>query len=82
MSNIEAVYDNSEVAMAAYANLVLGATNDFDNLRVLVDEAGMSDKQAAEFAARYTEVLAVCDDPSGLQAAVFLTNDNKVVLGI
>lgn len=78
MTDVQSLYDNSELAQAAYADLSIGAVNKAK----LVDK-GMSDIQASEFAKRYTDVLAKIDDPeSGLQAYVFLKADGGLAVGI
>ena len=61
MSTIPQIYDQSELALAAYANLTPGVTNDLVRREALV-AAGFSAKQAEEFAKKYPVVVAQFND--------------------
>ncbi|MEZ5617337.1 MAG: hypothetical protein R3E40_03545 [Rhodocyclaceae bacterium] len=61
MSTIPQIYDQSELTLAAYANLTPGVTNDLIRREALV-AAGLSAKQAEEFAKKYPMVVAQFND--------------------
>jgi Ca2+-binding RTX toxin-like protein len=81
--SMEALYNNAELALAAYADLDDSkSTADEANIDALID-AGMSNKQAQEFAARYTEVVAQYNDLlSGFSATVFKSSSGQLTLAI
>ncbi len=68
MSNLTEYFKNSELALAAYADLSQG-TPDIDEL--YDDGKGMSPTQAARFASRWRVVDQYTDPRTGLSATVF-----------
>jgi hypothetical protein len=77
MSGENDLFNNSELALAAYADLSLGKTSDqIDSLKQ--DGDGMSQKEAEEFAKRYKDVIAVIpDQTSGFSATIFKTASKR-----
>ena len=78
------LFNNAELALAAYATLVKGPTS---NQIVELTRAGMSQKQAEEFAARYPEVITQFDDitetgESSFNATVFKDTNGNLSLAI
>ncbi len=74
MSNATSLFNNAELALAAYAALQNGTTADQDQIRALAQVSGapMSLTEAVEFARRYPTVVTSFDDSStGLQVTVF-----------
>ena len=71
----ESMFQNSELAQAAYAGMHVGDTGDTLNLSELRREIGadMTFTQAEQFAARFVKVVAVSEDPldTGFSATVF-----------
>lgn len=69
---IQHIFNTSELALAAYANLANNSQTVLSsNINVLV-EAGMSTKQAEEFAKRYPTVITQYTDPdTSFTATVF-----------
>ena len=76
------IYDNAELALAAYADLNKGqSTGSDDNLQALKN-AGMTETQADEFAARWPTIEEQFTDPdTGLSVTVF-RNGNEVNIAI
>jgi len=67
---VQELFNNAELALAAYAQLdaALSVTDQISKLQ----DAGMSERQAREFAARYPEVITTFDDTeTGFDATVF-----------
>jgi len=76
------LFENAELALAAYANLLSGATNSDPNQQALI-KAGMSIKQADEFAKIYpTVVTQYSDAATSFSAAVFKDNAGNLTLAI
>jgi Ca2+-binding RTX toxin-like protein len=83
--NVRKIFENSELAFAAYATLTVGSTGDPDRVRALqvTGNTLMSSTQAQQFAQRYTSVLAVANDAaSGFQASVFRDSTGSLTLAI
>ena len=84
MTTVVELFNNSEIAFSAYANFSRN-TPTLPQKQMLIS-AGMSDKEATEFAARYPQVLAVkrddSPDSSGFSAAVFKKADGQLTLAI
>lgn len=85
MTTANDLFNNAELAMAAYANLSVGHTDDASNLTALKStEAGgasMTEDEAARFSARYTDVVAVYSNPdTDFQAVVFKSADGQLTL--
>lgn len=82
MSTITEIFDSAELSLASYADLVttLGISQQITKLK----EAGMSQKQAEEFAVRFTEVITISDDPldTGFSATVFASPTGQLTLAI
>lgn len=59
MSNATSLFNNAELALAAYAALQNGTTADQDQIRALAQVSGapMSLTEAVEFARRYPTVV-------------------------
>jgi hypothetical protein len=59
VTNATIIFDNAELALAAYANLQEGQTSRPENIDALAGPtgAGMSDTQVVSFAARYPIVV-------------------------
>ncbi len=77
MTEISELFSRSEQSFAAYADLVEGATASVQNLAALTQQGShMIDSQADNFASRFTEVMAISDDPlnTGFSATVFSTS--------
>jgi hypothetical protein len=88
MSNISQIFDTSELALAAYANLTPGVTNDSVRREALV-AAGMSAKQAEEFARKYPTVITQFNDTpaeggmgTSFSATVFRDASGNLTLAI
>jgi hypothetical protein len=82
---MEALYNSSELAMAAYGNFDPSKSmNHPDNLAALTDDrVGMSQKQAEKFAARYTKVITQHTDPTtGFSVTVFKSATGQLTLAI
>lgn len=78
---IEQMFNNSDLALAAYSDLTQGVpTNQqIDALKQSGD--GMSQVQAEWFAVRYPAVLSVANYPeSGFQATVFKSSDGQLAV--
>lgn len=76
------LYEQSELALAAYASLTVGVTTDTINRDALV-VAGFSRVQANEFAKRYPAIVATYSDPiSDLQLTVFKDFTGNLTLAI
>ena len=68
----EALFTNVELALAAYATLVTGPTDDQRGALQDAAGSGMPPNQALAFAARYPTVVTTFEDPTtGLQLTVF-----------
>lgn len=76
MSQITEYFQQSELALAAYANLITGVPD-----KAALIDAGMSDTQAASFTATYS-VAAQYNDPNGLSATVFADATGNTYLAI
>ncbi|MEZ5614545.1 MAG: hypothetical protein R3E35_04955 [Rhodocyclaceae bacterium] len=88
MSTIPQIYDQSELALAAYANLTPGVTNDLVRREALV-AAGFSAKQAEEFARKYPVVVTQFNDTvaegglgTSFSATVFKDASGNLTLAI
>lgn len=78
---MQSLFNNAELALAAYIQLVLGDTK--DQLSDLVGNDGMSAKQAEEFARRYPSVLTQYNDAvSSFSATVFKDTSGDLALAI
>jgi len=76
MSTPTILFNNAELALAAYANLTVDNTGAQENLAALESTTnggpGMTVTQATQFASIYTRVIAVGNDTdTGFQATVF-----------
>jgi len=79
---INNLFNNAELSLAAYADLVSGPIS--GQIDDLID-AGMSNKQATEFAKRYTDVVTQFDDitetgSSSFNATVFKDASGNLTL--
>ena len=82
MTSTQALYDSSSLALAAYATLTSGPTN-AQQRRAALEAAGMSAKQAEEFARRYTTVVTQFNDTAtSLSATVFADASGNLTLAI
>lgn len=81
MTDVNFLYDQAELAMAAYAKLELGSIDEFQ--RVILQNSGFSSMQSQKFALRY-EVVTQYDDPndSGFSAIVFSDTSGNLSLAI
>lgn len=77
---INELFDNAELSLAAYSNLQNGSTATSANKQALKD-AGMTEKQADEFAVRWPEVIKQYSDESGFSATAFRSG-NQVCVAI
>src|SRR6185295_8261604 len=76
------LYNNAELALAAYATLTAGPTATADQLDRLV-AAGMSRTQAEQFAQRYTNVVTqVTGSETGFSATVFQDASGQLTLAV
>ncbi len=66
MATLDNLFLQSELSLAAYANLSVGEPN-----KQLLKDAGMADIEAARFASRWRVVDQVNDPATGLSATVF-----------
>jgi hypothetical protein len=74
--SISAYFENAQLSMAAYANLLQGMTG--AAYLIELKNAGFSDMQAAVFASTYS-VVKVFDDPAtAFQATLFQKNGTSV----
>lgn len=62
-------FTQAELSLAAYATLNIGAPN-----KTLLERAGMSTTQAADFAATYTVLAQSTPTTNGFSATLFLNN--------
>ena len=78
-----ALFNLSEVAFSAYANLTAGTTASVANISALT-QTGLAARQAAEFSKRYTDVvIPTYHDPSSdLDVTVFKDGSGNLTLGI
>jgi Ca2+-binding RTX toxin-like protein len=76
---MQAYYDQSSLALAAYADLSLGETSNQVNA---LERAGFSPIQAEEFADLYPTVSAQTKHPSGFSATVFENASGSLTLAI
>ena len=82
MSQFNALYNNAELAFAAYANLLPGNTNAQANIDELL-RVNVSAKQAKEFAARYPEIVTqFSDTATSFSATVFKDTSGNLTLAI
>lgn len=82
MTNINFLFNQAELSFAAYASLSSGNTDQKPQIDALTD-AGMSQKQAEEFASRYTEVVTQFNDTkTSFSATVFKDVTGKLTLAI
>ena len=70
---IDRLYRNSELSQAAYSHLVVGSTNNQISVLKQMGGAGFTQSQADSFVSRFTQVIAISDDPlnTGFSATVF-----------
>lgn len=80
MNNVEKYFDQSELAMAAYANLTNEDLNSPKNQQSLRD-AGMPDAEAKNFASNYT-VIDRKYDSTGLSVTLFEDKNGKQYVAI
>ena len=78
---INSLYENSELAQAAYSQLVKGSTvglGQIDALKAVEGKESFTQTQADSFVDRFKEVVAVSDDPigTGFSATVFSTTSD------
>lgn len=75
MNDASVFFDNAELALAAYADLVAGESTLSQKQKLM--SAGMTDTQINEFSLRWPDVVAVINDDrwlfsgTGLSATVF-----------
>ena len=88
MNNISMIFNASELALAAYANLTPGVTDNPIRQAALV-AAGLSAKQAEEFAKKYPEILTQYTDTpaegglgTSFSATVFKDTTGNLTLAI
>ena len=73
---IKSLYQNSELAQAAYADLTEGPTvGQITALKKVDGKGSFTQVQAESFVSRFTDVVAISDDPldTGFSATVFST---------
>ena len=83
MNSTKFLYNQAELAQAAYAGLAQGETDLASNLDALRVSTGadMSQKQAAEFAARYPGIVTQFNDTeTSLSATVFKDTSGNLTL--
>ena len=73
MNQVADYFQQSELALAAYANL----TTSIPDITALVD-AGMSDVQAAAFSLNYTVLAQSVPTANGFSATLFLNNQTAL----
>jgi len=70
--SIQNYFDQAQLALAAYGDLLPGALNSAENAAELVsDSVGMTSTQASAFAAKWSVVTQYTDSGTGLSATVF-----------
>lgn len=73
------LFNNAELALAAYADL--NTTQSTLDQKLALIDAGMTDKQAKEFATRYPEVIAhIPNTDSGFSATVFKDTNGQLTV--
>ena len=91
MKNAACLFDSSELALAAYANLGNGSTGAGVNLDALkaVSDVGVSPTQVEEFASRYPTIVTQFNDSAdeggmgtGFSATVFKAQSGQLTLAI
>ncbi len=71
MSDVNFLYNQAELALAAYGDLKAGSPNDADNFVSLVDKK-FTEKKVNEFAKRYPDIVTQFNDPEAdFSATVF-----------
>lgn len=84
MTTKNGLFDNSELALAAYAKFPsIDSEKNTLNYRTELKESGMTDIQITEFATRYPKIISsIPDTSSGFSATVFKSADGKLSVAI
>lgn len=83
MNNTQYIFEQSELALAAYANLSNGSLTTSTQQDALKDQGrAMAAPQAALFATRYSVVTQYTDSSTSFTATVFQDNNGQLTLAI